>query len=152
MDCGHFYFIKDQYFVDFPDKFLMGGTNRPLFYAFKELRTGIFWMIPFTSQVEKFRRIYQHKIQRYGKCDTIEFGEVLGYEKAFLIQNMCPVTPKYIEKEYIEKRTGDPVRIDGVLESRILAKANRVLALQRNGKNIIYPDVLKIEKALLAQS
>ena len=43
-----------------------------------------------------------------------------------------------------------PVRIDGRLESEIISKAKRVLALQRKGINLIFPDVLKIEKELLA--
>ena len=52
-------------------------------------------MIPFSSQVSKFKGIYNKKMQKYNRCDTIVFGEVLGHEKAFLIQNMCPITEKY---------------------------------------------------------
>lgn len=48
-------------------------------------------MIPFSSRVSKFTGIYNKKIQKYGKCDTIVFGDVLGHRKAFLIQNMEPV-------------------------------------------------------------
>ena len=36
-------------------------------------------------------------MQKYHRCDTIVFGEVLGHEKAFLIQNMCPITEKYMK-------------------------------------------------------
>ena len=49
-------------------------------------------MIPFSSQTSKFKGIYNKKMQKYHRCDTIVFGEVLGHEKAFLIQNMCPIT------------------------------------------------------------
>lgn len=120
------------------------------FYAFRDEKTGLFWMIPFSSQIGKFRGYYNFKIQRYGKCDTIALGEVLGYEKAFLIQNMCPVTEKYIKNEYIDSRACVPVRIDGRFEKELIAKAKRVLALQRKGINLIFPDVIKIEKALLS--
>lgn len=42
MEIGHFYYIDDQYFIDFPDAYLMknkenidGETHdRPCFYAF----------------------------------------------------------------------------------------------------------------------
>lgn len=51
-------------------------------------------MIPFSSRVAKFRGYYNAKIDKYGRCDTIVFGDVLGYEKAFLIQNMCPIIDK----------------------------------------------------------
>ena len=158
MEAGHFYYIDDQYFIDFPDKMLMQNKetvngdshDRPCFYAFKDEGTGLYWMIPFSSRVDKFKGYYSAKIARYGKCDTIAFGKVLGFEKAFLIQNMCPVTEKYIKNEYIDVRASAPVRIDGRLESEIISKAKRVLALQRKGINLIFPDVLKIEKELLA--
>ena len=159
MDEGHFYFLLDSYFTDFPDPYLMKNKesingslhDRPCFYAFRDEGTGLYWMIPFSSQVEKFRGYYNSKIERYGKCDTITFGEVLGFEKAFLIQNMCPVTEKYIKNEYIDSRASVPVRIDGRFEAELISKAKRVLALQRKGVKLIFPDVLKIEKELLGR-
>jgi len=86
MDKGHFYYINDQYFLDFPDPMLMknqeaiNGKNhdRPCFYAFEDALTGLFWMIPISSQVEKYRAHYQKKLQKYGRCDTLAFGYVLG--------------------------------------------------------------------------
>lgn len=153
---GHFYYINDRYFVDFPDDKLMHNKemvdgqahDRPCFYAFCDSRTGLYWMIPFSSRTEKFRRYYESKINRYGKCDTIVFGHVLGHEKAFLIQNMCPVTEKYIKNEYIDK-AAIPVRIDRKTEAELLAKAKRVLALQRKGICLIFPNVLQIEQKLI---
>lgn len=107
-------------------------------------------MIPFSSQVTKFQRIYDTKISNYGKCDTIVFGDVLGYKKAFLIQNMCPINQQYIKNEYFDSATQRPVRIDGSLEKVLIRKATKVLALQRKGITLIFPDVLKIEKQLLS--
>lgn len=101
------------------------------------------------GHLEKFRGYYNSKVARYGKCDTITFGEVLGFEKAFLIQNMCPITEKYIQNEYIDGRASVPVRIDVRFEAELISKAKRVLALQRKGVKLIFPDVLKIEKELL---
>lgn len=105
MNKGHFYYINDQYFIDFSDNYLMKNKevingqvhDRPCFFAFKDSQTGLFWMIPISSRIEKFQKIYSNKIKKYGKCDTIVFGEVLGYKKAFLIQNMCPITNHYIK-------------------------------------------------------
>ena len=156
MENGHFYYINDQYFLDFPDDKLMQNKetvngvahDRPCFYAFQENSTGLFWLIPFSSQTNKFKAIYEKKVAKYGKCDTIAFGEVLGFEKAFLIQNMCPVLPQYIKNEYLDKKAV-PVRISGDLEKEIISKAKKVLALQRKGINLIFPDVMKIEKELL---
>jgi hypothetical protein len=96
-------------------------------------------MIPISSQVSKYKNYYNAKMAKYKRCDTITFGKVLGKEKAFLIQNMCPVTSSYIKNEYI----------DGAFEQVLLDKAKRVLALQRKGVKLIFPDVLGIEAKLL---
>lgn len=50
------YIIKDQYFADFPnDKYMQNkGENRPHYYAIMD-SDGIYWMIPVSSKVEKFR-------------------------------------------------------------------------------------------------
>lgn len=59
MDNGHFYFINDQYFIDFHDPYLMQNKevingqehNRPCFFAFEDSNNkGLYWMIPFSSQ------------------------------------------------------------------------------------------------------
>lgn len=62
MNNGHFYYIKDDYFLDFPDKMLMKNKenledelhDRPCFYAFKDDDSEIYWMIPFSSKLVKF--------------------------------------------------------------------------------------------------
>lgn len=157
MKVGHFYYIDDSYFVDFPDPYLMKNKetvngqvhDRPCFYTFQDNSTGIYWMIPFSSQVSKFKKIYNSKMQKYKRCDTIVFGEVLGHEKAFLIQNMCPIISKYVKKEYFDARANVPVRVNGLLEKDIKEKASKVLALQRKGAKLIFPDVFEIERKLL---
>ena len=154
---GHFYYVTDQYFVDFPDMYLMKNKetingqvhDRPCFYAYKDDNTGLFWLIPFSSQVCKYKVYYQEKMEKYKRCDTLVFGNVLGHEKVFLIQNMCPVTLQYIKNEYIDSTSKKPVRIDGRLEEKLIKKAKRVLALQRQGIKLIFPDVLTIEKKLI---
>ena len=158
MTVGNFYFLDDQYFLDFPDPFLMRNKevvsgvphDRPCFFAFSESTSAVFWMIPFSSNVKKYRAVYNSKVARKGKCDTLEFGEVLGYEKAFLIQNMCPITDKYMKNEYLDSNAGIPVRLDGAFEKALIKKGKLVLALERRGVHLIFPDVLAIEKALLA--
>lgn len=157
METGHFYFLTDQYFIDFPDQNLMRnhesvrGTehNRPCFCTFQDEATGLYWMIPFSSRTGKFRAVYQKKIEKHGKCDTILFGDVLGREKAFLIQNMCPVTHRYVRNEYIDAAAAKPVRLNGAFERVLIKKAKKVLAMQRRGIRLIFPDVLAIEQALL---
>lgn len=81
-------------------------------------------MVPFSSQMSKYRRYYNSKVSKYKNCDIITFGNILGHEKAFLIQNMCPVSQRYIKNEYYDPQSNIPVKIDGVfvkeLEKKVL--------------------------------
>lgn len=157
LDIGHFYFLKQDYFIDFPDPYLMANKvtvngqphDRPCFLSFIDISTQIYWMIPISSKISKYSYEYQKKVSRFGNCITIAFGDVLGHQKAFLIQNMCPVTSKYIDGEYIDLKANIPVRVDGFFEKSLLQDAEKVLVLTRQGKRLIFPDVLKIESDLL---
>lgn len=159
METGHFYFISDLYFETFPDDKLMKNKgviaglphSRPCFFSFQDERSGIYWLVPISSKVEKYRAVYQKKISRYGKCDTLVFGEVVGQPAAFLIQNMCPITPKYITEEFRDKQSNRPVRISGNMEAVIIKRAKNALALIRKGIKLIFPDVLQIERQLLIE-
>lgn len=160
MDKGTFVFLSKDYFSDFPDDKLMKNKeivdgkvhDRPCFFAFTlPKNVDIFWVVPFSSQTDKYHRIYENKIRKYHKCDTIVFGEVLGHQKAFLIQNICPVTQKYIHQVYIDNRAKIPVRIEQPLANMIEKKAKSVLEKQRKGIPLIFPDVLAIELKLIDQ-
>lgn len=154
MKSNHFYFISPKYFTDFPVSTIMGNHpsvsgqphNRPCYFAFTN-DSAIFWVIPISSKVPKFKKIYSDKVKKYGKCDTIEFSFVLGHEKAFLIQNMCPVTSEYILNEYLDIQ-GNSVNIDNRDAKRIITKAKKILELQKKGYPLIFGDVLSIEKKL----
>ncbi|MBP3201730.1 MAG: hypothetical protein J6M39_08805 [Lachnospiraceae bacterium] len=156
MDKGCFYFIKNEYFEEFKDPFLMTNKervgeethNRPCFYAFYEEKTKLFWMIPFSSKVDKFKKIYNDKISKYKVCDTIMFGNVLGHEKAFLLQNMCPIIDKYILNEYRDINN-IPVRVEEIFEKELISKAKKVLTLYRKGIKLIFPNVQIIENKLV---
>ena len=89
------------------------GHGRPCFLAIQDY-DGLYWMIPISSKVEKFKAIYKHKTQNGKRCDTICFANVLGNERAFLIQNMFPITEKYISGEYCQHSTGNTVMISEI--------------------------------------
>jgi hypothetical protein len=159
MEVGHFYFLDNQYYQDFNDDKLMSNHeivngkihDRPCYCCIDTSDSNIYWVIPISSQVEKYRKIYNKKIGKNGKCDTIDFGKVLGAERAFLIQNMCPVTDKYIKNEY--QHLGSPVAIDYTTYKRIVSKATKVSALvHNNNSHLIFPDVLKIEEVLKSKN
>lgn len=61
MQSGNFYFIHNDYFVDFPDKNLMQNSEfvegtlcaRPCFYAMYDTTTSIYWLIPLSSRLKR---------------------------------------------------------------------------------------------------
>ena len=151
MTKAQFFFLSDQYYIDFPDDKLMKSKDmidgvphkRPCFFAFPDSKIpGIYWIVPISSKSEKFKRIAEMKIQKYGKCNTIRFGTVLGRYTAFLIQNMCPATEKYL-KAYID-RNNQPIRIDDRVAADVVKNAREVLGLAKRGAKVIFPDVFKI--------
>lgn len=58
-----FYIIKDQFFEDMADPYLKGNKagNRPHYYCFEDTSTGIYWMIPLSSRIDKYKQIMEKK-------------------------------------------------------------------------------------------
>lgn len=158
MAQAQLYFLSDQYYLDFPDDKLMKNKDmidgvphsRPCFFAFPDSKAPeIYWIIPISSKYEKFKQIAEKKIQKYGKCNTIRFGTVLGRRTAFLIQNMCPATEKYLIA-YIDKNN-QPIRIDDRIAADVVKNAREVLGMAKRGAKVIFPDVFRIYRSLKQQ-
>lgn len=161
VDVGCFYFIKDNFFDVIDDPELMqnkeNGNKRPCYYCFKSRENDkIIWFIPISTKVDKYKKIYDKKIQKQielGKTpsiDTIVFGYVSNTYSTFLIQNMFPVTEEYIEDKYIKNNVA--ITLSNKLQQEIIAKANKVLKLYKHGmKNIIFPDIDRILNKLLEE-
>lgn len=156
VQTGHFYFLSDEYYDLCKDDTLMRNKEtvndvphgRPCFFAFTDESSGLMWLIPISSQVEKYKAIAKRKVEKYGRCDTILFYEVLGHEKAFLIQNMFPVIERFIEREYIDPRTSLPVRIARKHELEVIRRAKIVLEKHKLGIRIIFTDVDRIGRVM----
>lgn len=152
------YFLSDNYYFDFPDDKLMKNKEmiegayhrRPCFFAFPDSKVpDIYWIVPISSKYEKYKQIEKTKIQKYGKCNTIRFGTVLGRRTAFLIQNMCPATEKYLTI-YMDKNS-QPIQIDKRVADDVIKNAREVLGMAKRGAKVIFPDVFKIYRDLEKQ-
>ena len=76
-------------------------ANRPHYYCFKEEETGLFWMIPLSSRIDKYKKIMSKKLKSGKPCDILHIMRLdNGKESVFLIQDMFPITENYIEREY----------------------------------------------------
>lgn len=155
---GHFYFIDDSFCQRFEAERVMRNKeqinskahNRPCFYAIFDKKSELYWLVPLSKQFDKYTKIYNDKVQKYGKCDTIVFGSLLGQKSVFLIQNAFPITDKYIIEEYVDNKK-QPLRVSNITESEVTSKLKTVLSLQRRGKHLLLTDSLTIEKELLKE-
>lgn len=147
VSVGKSYHIKDEFFElvkdDKPMANKEGGSYRPHFFFFADPKTaGIYWAVPQSSRVEKYRLLINQKIKKYGRCNTIVVGEFGGRDSAFLIQNMFPIIEKYVDHEHTIG--GMSVIIHTALSETIISDAHQVLALWQRGYKLVFPDIDKI--------
>ena len=141
---GYSYHIKDEFFDIIQDKYLMGnkenGNYRPHFLAIQDNKNAeLYWMIPISSQVDKYRTIIEKKVKRYGKCNTISIGKFGGKDNAFLIQNAFPVIAKYLD--HVHTIEGKPIMIHNKLNRELTVNLREVLAMYKCGIKLIFPDI-----------
>jgi hypothetical protein len=147
-----FYIIKDKFFDDMSDPYLKGNKegNRPHYYCMEDSITGIYWMIPLSSRIEKYKRIIEKKKQVGKHCDILHIVKLDdSRESAFLIQDMFPVTEKYIEREYTIAGNHLMLTSEHAVKE-IEQKARKVMGMLKRGVKFTptQPDVMAILKKL----
>ena len=144
---GCSYHIQDAFFELVKDRYLMSnkedGNYRPHFYAVQDKRNEkLYWMIPISSQAEKYKVLVEKKKQRYGKCNTIVIGKFAGKENAFLIQNAFPIIEKFLD--HVHTIQGKTIEVHKDLNSILVKNMRDVLAMSESGVNLLFADVQKI--------
>ena len=146
---GYLYHIKDEYYIKMSDPNLSLnhgiGKERPNYLVIKDKY--LYWFIPISSKVDKYKKIRNRKINRYGFCDSILIGKIYGKERAILIQNAFPCIHKYIDKVHI--KNNKPAKIGKPLQKEILEKFNKLLKLKKHGVNLFFTDIDKLENLML---
>lgn len=110
----------------------------------------VYWMVPLSSRIDKYREIYRHKIAKRGVCDTLVFGKVLESERTFLIQNIFPVTAEFITGLYMSKN-GMPVLMEQDLMMDIISKSHKVMSLEKHGIRIAFTDIFYMLERLVPE-
>lgn len=152
MEKRGFYIVKDSFFSDMNEFFLKGNKlgNRPHYYCFQDSNRDIYWMIPLSSQIQKYREIIKKKELKYKRCDTLYIAKLDdGKESVFLIQDMFPITIDYIEREYTIG--GNHFLVTSNHTAKIIEqKARTVLALLKRGIKFMptQPNVIRLYKIL----
>lgn len=124
------------------------GSKRPCYFYFNdEDHKDIIWFVPISSKVQKYKLIYEKKKKIRKNVFNFVFGEVLGKEKVFLIQNIFPTTQKFIENKY--KSRNQDVNISENLKYKVIQKAKNVIKLSDRGINVPFYDIQEMKKTLL---
>ena len=143
-----FYIIKEKFFEDMSDPYLKGNKeeNRPHYYCFEDTHTGIYWLIPLSSRIDKYRKIIEKKEQEGKTCDILHIVKLDdNRESVFLIQDMFPITEEYIERKYTI--AGNHLMLTSEHTARTIEKkAKKVLAMVKKGVKFTptQPNVMKI--------
>ncbi len=143
-----FYIIKDKFFEDMSDPYLKGNKkgNRPHYYCFQDTSTGIYWMIPLSSRIEKYKKIIEKKEKAGRPCDILHIVKLdNSRESVFLIQDMFPIIDEYIDREYTI--AGNHLMLTSEHAAKTIEhKARKVLGMLKRGVKFTptQPDVIAI--------
>ena len=148
---GYLYHIKDEYFSVANDESLMQnhekGKKRPTYFTIKD--KDILWFIPISSKVEKYQKIIDKKIEKYGFCNTIIIRKIADEDAAILLQNAFPTLEKYID--HVHTVDGVPLKVPTDLQNEIKSMFKNMLALKKRGANLFFTDIDKLKNKMLEE-
>lgn len=152
---GRLYFIKDEFFDYIGEEYLKANketTQRPHYYAFRDISTNLLWVIPCSTKIDKYKNIIQKKKENNKKHDHIKIIKVNGIEQAFLFQDMFPITEKYILNPYVKQEAFMEIK-DTKKLADIEKNAKKIINLMRRGVKFTptQPDIMRIERILIQE-
>lgn len=151
IETGYIYHIKDNFFNVINDKGLMinheNGKARPTYFTIKD--KDILWFIPLSSKVEKYQKIFDGKVRKYGRCKSIMIAEIANKKSVILLQNAFPTLEKYIDHPHIVN--GKPLKVIDTLKDEILDNFKYLLELKKSGRNLFFTDIDTIKEKMLEE-
>ena len=149
VQTGYIYHIKESFFKKVNDKSLMSnhenGHARPTYFTIKD--KNILWFIPLSSKIDKYEKIINQKIKKYGSCRTIMIRKIANKDSAILLQNAFPILEKYIDHPHM--LNGKPLKVVDVLKKEILDNFKYMLVSKKMGLNLFFTDIDKIKQIML---
>lgn len=150
VQTGYLYHIKDDFFDLINDENLMTnherGRKRPTYFTIRD--KDILWFIPLSSKVDKYKKIIDKKVKKYGVCNTIMIRNILGHETAILLQNAFPTLEKYIDHIHVLEN-GKPAKVIDTICDEILKNFNQIMKLKRTGINLFFTNIDYIKEKML---
>ncbi len=148
---GYLYHIKDEYFDVVNDENLMQnhekGKKRPTYFTIKD--KNILWFIPISSKLDKYQKIIDKKIEKYGLCNTIIIRKIADEDAAILLQNAFPTLEKYID--HVHTINGVPLNVPTDLQNEIKSLFKNMIGLKKRGTNLFFTDIDKLKEKMLEE-
>lgn len=114
-------YMDKYYIAKYPQDKETG--ERPFFFAFKEELNDIYWVIPISSKVKKYKPI----IEKYPKSGVIY--ELYGSkESVILIQNIVPAKLEHFEREFTVNSIHYVLK-DETIKREVVTRAKSIIAL-----------------------
>ena len=123
------------------------GKKRPTYFTIKD--ENILWFIPISSKIDKYEKIIDKKIKRYGFCNTIIIRRIADKNAAILLQNAFPTLEKYID--HVHTVDGIPLSVPTDLQREIKSLFKNMMGLKKRGVNLFFTDIDKIKKKILEE-
>lgn len=146
---GYLYHIKDEYFDVVNDENLMQnhekGKKRPTYFTIKD--KNILWFIPVSSKINKYQKIIDKKIEKYGFCNTIIIRKIADEDSVILLQNAFPTLEKYID--HVHTVDGVPLKIPTDLQQEIKSMLKNMLGLKKRGTNLFFTDIDSLKEKMI---
>ena len=151
IQTGYLYHISNDFFDVIGDKNASLnhelGHSRPSYLAIKE--SDILWFIPLSSKIDKYQKIIDYKVKKYGTCKSIIIDTIAGNKEAILIQNAFPTIEKYVVS--VHKVQGKDIRVSSKLERKIINSFQDLLILKKKGLNLFFTDIDEIKDKMIKQ-
>lgn len=149
VQTGYLYHIKDEFFEVVKDETLMTnhecGKRRPTYFTIKD--KDILWFIPLSSKVEKYKKIIDKKIKKFGFCNTILIEKMFDNDTVILLQNAFPTLEKYID--HVHTIDNKPAKVPEKLGKIILKNFENLMRLKNRGINLFFTDIDEIKKQMM---
>ena len=162
---GGLYFLREDFYLRFSSlcpyisamaKCGEDGTDRHgrPHICIGSSHRALLWMVPISSQVEKYEREIAKQTQKYGTCDKVQIVRLSTGTRAALIQNIIPCTPRYIDREYQNRRTGKVEEIGKADLHDICISARKLIKWHKDAPKcgFLFTDIFGIAGTLLHEA
>lgn len=148
---GYLYHIKDSFFDIVDDDSLMQnherGKKRPTYFTIRDKE--ILWFIPISSKIDKYKKVIDKKIEKYGFCNTIIIRKIADEDAVILLQNAFPTLEKYID--HVHTIDGVPFRVPTDLQHEIKDLFKNMIGLKKRGTDLFFTNIDKIKNMMLKE-